>query len=109
MVAGCYQGREQVSEKETHYSWSLGDDTDCDTCGFSWNEIGVEIWDEDENIIQLWTRVGCYGGTGELSTYEDWDAYVEETITYALSYSGFTKADAKDLRSKIALFLEGNK
>ncbi len=84
-------------------SWSLGDDYDCDTCGMSWNELGLELWDEEAQIWQLYISVGCYGGQGVLSNEEDWDARSEEIVEYALSYSGFTEKDAKKLRAMLAL------
>jgi hypothetical protein len=92
-----------VSEKETNFTWSLGDDSYCDTCGGSWNEVGLELWDEEQNIWQLWTRVGCTGGDGVMSTDDDWEAKSEDIIKDALSFSDFSKEEAKELRAKLAL------
>lgn len=92
-----------MSEQETKFTWSLGDDDDCDTCGWSYNELGLELWDEEEGIWQLYISVGCYGGQSVLSCEDDWDSMVAEIIKDALSYPDFTKSDAKKLQEKIAL------
>jgi hypothetical protein len=84
-------------------TWSLGDDSYCDTCGYSWNQIGLELWDEEEDVWQLYIRVGCTGGDAVMSTDDDWGAKSEDIIRDALSFSDFSEKDAKDLRAKFAL------
>jgi hypothetical protein len=101
--------REQVSDKETNFTWSLGDDDYCDTCGHSWNKVGLELWDEERGIWQLWTRIGCTGGEGVLSTNDDWEAISEDIIKDALSFSDFGKQEEKELRNKIVLIKGENK
>lgn len=98
-----------MSEEQTKFTWSLGDDSDCDTCGWSYNELGLELWDEEEGVWQLYISVGCYSGQGVLSSEEDWDSKVAEIIKDALNYSGFTKSDAKKLQKKIALIKGENR
>jgi hypothetical protein len=97
------------SNEETKFTWSLGDDSYCESCGDSWNEIGLELWDEEDNTWQLYTRVGCYGGDAVLSTDEDWEAESEEIIKDALTFSNFSKDDAKDLRERLELIKGENK
>lgn len=92
-----------MSEQQTRFTWSLGDDDDCDTCGWSYNELGLELWDEERGIWQLYMSVGCYGGQSVLSCEDDWDSMVTEIIKDALGYPNFTKNDAKKLQEKIAL------
>jgi hypothetical protein len=92
-----------VSEQEITFTWSLGDDSYCDTCGDSWNEVGLELWDEEQGVWQLWTRIGCTGGEGVMSTDDDWEAKSEDIIKDALSFSDFGKQEEKDLRAKLAL------
>jgi hypothetical protein len=43
-------------------SWLIGNDSDCDTCGWSYNEAEFDPHFHDENKWQFWYRAGCYGG-----------------------------------------------
>lgn len=89
--------------------WSLGDDSDCGTCGTSWNEVGLELYDEEANTWQLYYRVGCTGGEGALSSQADWNEQVEKIIKHARDYSGFTKDDERELRTRLAAIKGENK
>ena len=51
------------------YEWYLGDDDDCELCGWSMNSLHLEI-DNFHKDWRIWTSVGCYGGE-ELSFGDD--------------------------------------
>jgi len=84
---------------ETHFSWALGDDYDCDTCGNTWNEAELDLdWDgEGEGAWMFGYRTGCYGGNSVTSTedgavdklevlfkevrgYPEWSVEIEKQI-----------------------------
>ena len=88
-------------EEDYEYSWYLGDDYDCDTCGMSWNMVRFELWDEDENVWQLYMSVGCYGGESTMSYDEDFAKRAEEIIADCLTYPGFDQECADGLRMRI--------
>lgn len=90
-----------MSEKMLELTWPLGDNIDCELCGFTWNEVGLECWDEEENIWQLYIRVGCYEGDSVMSDSPEWDAKSNKIIEEALMYSGFNEAEANHLRNKL--------
>lgn len=43
------------------YEWELGDDYDCELCGWSMNALHLEF-DNFHKDWRIWTSVGCYGG-----------------------------------------------
>lgn len=86
---------------DDNYSWMLGDDYDCDTCGYTWNEVRFENWDEDENIWQLWMSVGCYGGEAVFSNDEKFAIKADAIINDCLTYELFTDEYAENLRKII--------
>lgn len=98
-----YVGEVPPSASEEGFTWSLGEDYDCETCGYTNNEVGLDLWDEEKGVWQLSLRVGCYGGEGVLSTDSDWKTKAEAIVQEAQLYSGFNEDNAKDLREKLAL------
>lgn len=70
-------------------SWVLGDDYDCETCGRTFNEVGCELWDEENNVWQVFLRVGCYGGFSVLSDASDWDEKIGNIVQEVKKYSAF--------------------
>ena len=34
-----------MSDGSIEFIWPLGDNTECELCGFTWNEVGLECWD----------------------------------------------------------------
>lgn len=81
------------------YVWYLGDDYDCETCGWTYNEV---VFEEDDGVWILRTSVGCYHGEHTMSTDKDFMNRAEEIIQGCLEYSGFDEDNAKDLRNAIA-------
>jgi hypothetical protein len=91
-----------MNESEIEFSWRLADDNDCETCGFTSNEVGLELWDEDEGIWQLYIRVGCYGGDSVMSNSPEWETKSEDIVEQALLYPDFNEELASLLRKHIA-------
>lgn len=87
---------------EESFTWSLGEDYDCETCGYTNNEVGLDLWDEEKGIWQLSLRVGCYGGESALSTDSDWKTKAEAIVQEAQLYSGFNENSVKELRERLA-------
>lgn len=98
-----------MNKLEYQYTWSLGDDYYCDTCGGTWNQIGIELWDDEpKNIWQLWTRTGCTGGEAVMSVNPDWEKEANDIIKRALEFPNFTKSDAKELKAIMAIIKSGD-
>jgi len=85
----------------TEFTWPLDDNMDCELCGFTWNEVGLECWDEEENIWQLYIRVGCYEGDSAMSNDPEWETKSADIIEQALMYSRFNEEEANHLKDKI--------
>jgi len=96
-------GGDTPSGEEESFTWSLGEDYDCDTCGYTNNEVGLDLWDEEKGIWQLSIRVGCYGGESVLSTDPDWKTKSDALVWEAQLYTGFTEENVKELRERLAL------
>lgn len=101
--------KNQIGEQEDNFTWLLGDDFVCETCGPTWNEVGLELWDEEEGIWQLYIRVGCYEGESVMSDDPEWKARASDIIKQALWYLDFSESDAEDLRDRIALIKGENR
>lgn len=90
-----------MSDDITEFTWLLGADSDCETCGYTMNQLGLDLWDEDNNVWQLYFSVGCYGGDNVLSDSPEWEQKSLDIINQALWYPGFSEDNAKELRKKI--------
>ena len=91
------------AEEEISFTWTLGEDFNCDLCGPTFNEVGLECWDEEEEIWQLYIRVGCYEGDSVMSNSPEWPNKSADIMTQASWYSNFTEDKAKELRDRLAL------
>ena len=81
------------------HTWMLGDDYDCETCGFTWNSLRLEDWDDD--LWHLSMSVGCYGGESVFSNDENFAVLAEAIIVDCLRYENFSESDADYLRKLI--------
>ena len=45
-----------MGESIIEFSWPLGDDLDCDLCGWTYNEVGLEFWDPSVRLAELQAR-----------------------------------------------------
>ena len=82
-----------------NHTWMLGDDSDCDTCGWTWNSLRLEEWDDD--IWQLVMSVGCYGGESVLTNDPSFKEKAEFIIATCLTYENFSESDADYLHKLI--------
>lgn len=96
-----------AEEGEMSFSWPLGDDLNCDLCGPTHNEVGLELWDEEAGIWQLYIRVGCYEGDSVMSNDPEWSKKSAEIVEQATWYSGFSEDNLKELRERLALIKGG--
>jgi len=80
-------------------SWTLGSDWDCDTCGYTYNTLRLEEFDEDLWVLTM--HVGCYGGE---STSTDNPGFKEEAaaiIADCLTYEDFSEVEANEDRNAL--------
>ena len=92
--------------EEQYFSWSLGDDYDCETCGYTWNTLRLEEF--DDNLWCLDMSVGCYGGESVMSDDENFAVLAENIIVDCLRYENFVEADADYARKLIRELVESN-
>jgi hypothetical protein len=95
-------------EEDITFTWPLGDDLDCETCGPTYNEVGIELWDDEKGVWQLYIRVGCYEGDSVLSNDPEWEKKSAEVVEQATWYSEFGDDEVEELRDKLAL-IKGEK
>lgn len=88
---------------ETYFSWGLGDDYDCETCGFTWNEATLDLnWDEDGAWMFSY-RTGCYGGDSVTSTEEGAVEKLETLLKEVSGYPEWSPDFEKQIRSLLSL------
>jgi hypothetical protein len=85
---------------EDSYSWWLGGDSDCETCGTSMNELSLQRRDGDVWLLSY--MVGCTGGDEVYSDSPDWESKVEQIVSAASSFPGFDTDDEAVLRTLIS-------
>lgn len=86
------------------HSVSLGDDYDCDTCGYTWNTARFDPdWDGDGSGTWMFTlSVGCYDGESVSSTTPDALSKLDELLTQCRAYPRWTEADEQLIRGHLA-------
>jgi hypothetical protein len=89
---------EQYFDEDGTSYWevSLGDDTDCDTCGMSWNSL--ELVTEADGQWTASLRYGCYGGLTVSSSDPHLDEQLRELFFLLSDFSKWTAEDEKTLR-----------
>lgn len=80
-------------------SWSLGDDYDCETCGYTWNTL--RLTEMDDNLWTLDMSVGCYGGEYTSTDSPDFEKEAEAIIADCRSYENFSEVEAEEVRNAI--------
>lgn len=80
-------------------SWPLGDDYDCETCGYTWNTVRLEEFDDDLWVLSM--SVGCYGGESTSSDKVMFEKEAEEIIADCLTYENFSEVQAEQFRNAI--------
>lgn len=97
-VGTCYHLWEPSEEEQEDrsVSWSLGDDYDCDTCGFTWNEAEFDPDWHDPNQWEFSYRVGCYGGDSISFNTEGREEKLKEMFLHLREYPGWNlEAESK--------------
>lgn len=82
---------------EQIFSVLLGDDIDCETCGWSFNEAKFFQWSKDGEWMFQYS-VGCYGGDSVTSHEENAMEKLEEIIKHLRTFSGWTIDEERRLR-----------
>jgi hypothetical protein len=81
--------------------WWLGDDTDCETCGVSWNEAQFMPDAHDDNKWEFMYREGCYGGKGVSYDTENREQELNEIFEQLSDFTGWSKEDEATVRNMI--------
>lgn len=81
------------------YVWHLGEDYDCETCGYTNNVLRLE--DFGDGLWVLVLSVGCYGGESTSNDVENFIQKAEEIINECLSYEYFMNEDAQKVRKLV--------
>lgn len=82
-------------------SWTLGNDTDCETCGMSWNEAEFDPHFNGENKWSFHYRVGCFDGASLFSSDEDREEKLEEMFADLNTFPGWPEDGEKVVRKMI--------
>lgn len=95
---------EQPARLTEEYSVALGNDYDCDTCGYTWNSARFDPdWDDDGSGTWMFTvRVGCYGGEHVSSTDPDALATLEELFAMCREYPDWSDSDEQTIRDHLS-------
>lgn len=84
---------------ERYWAWPLGDDYDCETCGFTWNEATLDLdWDEDGTWMFSY-QAGCYGGDSVTSRDEDAREHLESMFRALSAYPEWTATNEQEARN----------
>jgi len=81
--------------------WDLGNDTDCDTCGITWNQAE---FDPDFQGLNKWSfsyNTGCYHGDSLHYDDENTDQRLAEMFEYLKTFPGWNKDAEKYVRNMI--------
>lgn len=79
--------------------WWLGDDSDCDLCGYSYNQVRFADWQDDGEYVLI-TNIGCY--SGESYTLNEIDKLIEDIKDFEL----FNPVMEFDIRQTLDKFKE---
>lgn len=82
-------------------SWTLGNDTDCETCGMSWNEAEFDPHFSGENQWSFHYRVGCYSGASLFWYDEDREEKLKEMFTDLRTFPGWPRRGEVIVREMI--------
>lgn len=93
----------EAHEQETQFSWALGDDYDCETCGFTYNEADLDLdWDES-GVWMFSYRAGCYGGESVMGSDPQAAQRLEAILIDLRAFSEWTKEHEHKVRSLLGV------
>jgi hypothetical protein len=86
------------------YQVSLGDDSDCETCGWSYNSANFyPTFDDDVPGSWMFTvSVGCYGASSAAWDSDDPHAQLEEAFTVCRGYEQWNARHEQVIRDHLA-------
>jgi len=90
-----------MTEEDRDLSWSLGDDSDCETCGITYNEARFDPDFHDDNKWEFSCRVGCYGGQSVSYSTENREHELNEIFEYLSDFPEWYKEDETTVRNMI--------
>lgn len=90
-------------DPETLFSWALGDDYDCETCGSTWNEAELDLNWDDEGTWMFSYRAGCYGGDSVLGTEDGAKEKLEVLLKELSGYPEWSSDIGQKIRSLVQL------
>lgn len=82
-------------------SWELGDDHNCENCGWTWNEAQFDPDFHGENAWEFNYRVGCYGGDSLSYFSEDREEKLKEMFEHLRVYPGWPRRQEAIIRDMI--------
>lgn len=81
--------------------WELGNDTDCETCGMSWNRAQFDPDFSGENEWSFHYSVGCYNGASLYWYDEDREEKLKEMFDDLNTFPGWPGDGEKIIRKMI--------
>lgn len=82
-------------------SWTLGNDTDCETCGMSWNEAEFDPHFSGKNEWSFHYRVGCYSGASLYWSDENREDKLQEMFAHLNTFPGWPRREDLLVREMI--------
>jgi hypothetical protein len=82
-------------------SWDLGNDTDCETCGITWNRAE---FDPDFQGLNKWSfnyNTGCYHGDSLHYDDENTEQRLAEMFKYLRTFPGWPHEQEGNIRNMI--------
>lgn len=87
--------------------WEVGDDFDCETCGFSWNRAEFAPNSEGTNKWRFSYNLGCYNGNSISYENEDIEAGLTLMFEVLQNYPNWGYACEQNIREEIGKIVEG--
>ena len=97
---------EEFEKNPTFYFWlELGDDTDCETCGYSNNEAALTISAKEFEFIY---HVGCTGGDSIYGSQENVKENLEDMFKHLRTFPNWNQHFEDKISSEITAWLKDN-
>lgn len=89
---------EEDGEPGFTYSLMLGDDHECETCGFTYNEAELDVHEEG---LTFSYRVGCYGGESVTIAEENFDATLDKMLGMLNCFPNWNKEFENKVKEEV--------
>lgn len=90
-----------MNEESLDKAWMLGNDSDCETCGWSFNEASFDPHFHDDHAWEFWYRVGCYGGDSVSWNSDNREEKLNEIFKELRTYPGWPRREEVVVREMI--------